>query len=91
MKKDSPEFDKAYDDFTKLMADLKTDKYNPSECALGILSAVRIMNEDTSMDFEAALHASTTVTTAKKFFNNIKKTDINKIVKAAKEVVKYDA
>ena len=90
VKKDSPEFDKAYDDFTKLMTDLKTDKYNPSECALGVLSAVRLMNEDTSMDFEAALHSSTTVTTAKKFFNNIKKTDINKIVKAAKEVVKYD-
>ena len=91
VKKDSPEFDKAYDDFSKLMADLKTDKYDPSECALGVLSAVRIMNEDTSMDFEAALHSSTTVTTAKKFFNNIKKADMNKIIKAAKEVVKYDA
>ena len=91
VKKDSPEFDKAYDDFTKLMTDLKTDKYNPSECALGVLSAVRLMNEDTSMDFEAALHSSTTVTTAKKFFNNIKKADINKIIKAAKEVIKYDA
>ena len=91
IKKDSPEFDKAYDDFTKLMTNLKTDKYNPSECALGVLSAVRLMNEDTSMDFEAALHSSTTVTTAKKFFNNIKKADINKIIKAAKEVIKYDA
>lgn len=90
-KKDFPEFDKAYDDFTKLMGSLKTDKYNPSECALGVLSAVRLMSEDASVDFEAALHSSTTVTTARKFLNNIKKNDINKIIKAAKEVVKYDA
>lgn len=89
-KKDSPEFDKAYDSFVKLMESLKTDKYDPTGCSLGILSAVRLMNEDTSLDFEAALHSSTTVTTAKKFFNNVKKADINKIIKAAKEVVKYD-
>ena len=83
--------DKLKEVLTKLMDSLKTDKYNPSECALGALSAVRLMNEDSSLDFEAALHSSTTVTTTKKFLNNIKKADINKIVKVAKEVVKYDA
>ena len=38
-----------------LLSSIKTGKYDPSECALGILSAVRLMNEDASITFEAAL------------------------------------
>ena len=89
--KDSPEFDKAYDSFISLLSSIKTAKYDPSECALGILSAVRLMNEDASITFEAALPASTTAANSNKFLTNVSKGNIKKIVAAAKEVVKYDS
>ena len=89
--KDSPEFDKAYDSFMNLLSSIKTGKYDPSECALGILSAVRLMNEDASITFEAALPASTTAANSNKFLTNVSKGNIKKIVAAAKEVVKYDS
>ena len=89
--KDSPEFDKAYDSFMSLLSSIKTAKYDPSECALGILSAVRLMNEDASITFEAALPASTTAANSNKFLTNVSKGNIKKIVAAAKEVVKYDS
>ena len=89
--KDSPEFDKAYDSFMNLLSSIKTAKYDPSECALGILSAVRLMNEDSTITFEAALPASTTAATSNKFLTNVSKGNIKKIVAAAKEVVKYDS
>jgi hypothetical protein len=89
--KDSPEFDKAYDSFMNLLSSIKTAKYDPSECALGVLSAVRLMNEDASITFEAALPASTTAANSNKFLTNVSKGNIKKIVAAAKEVVKYDS
>ena len=89
--KDSPEFDKAYDSFMSLLSSIKTAKYDPSECALGILSAVRLMNEDASITFEAALPASTTAANSNKFLTNVSKGNIKKIIVAAKEVVKYDS
>ena len=89
--KDSPEFDKAYDSFMNLLSRIKTAKYDPSECALGVLSAVRLMNEDASITFEAALPASTTAANSNKFLTNVSKGNIKKIVAAAKEVVKYDS
>lgn len=89
--KDSPEFDKAYDSFMSLLSSIKTAKYDPSECALGVLSAVRLMNEDASITFEAALPASTTAANSNKFLTNVSKGNVKKIVAAAKEVIKYDA
>ena len=89
--KDSPEFDKAYDSFMNLLSSIKTGKYDPSECALGVLSAVRLMNEDASITFEAALPASTTAANSNKFLTNVSKGNVKKIVAAAKEVVKYDS
>ena len=89
--KDLPEFDKAYDSFMNLLSSIKTAKYDPSECALGVLSAVRLMNEDASITFEAALPASTTAANSNKFLTNVSKGNIKKIVAAAKEVVKYDS
>ena len=71
--KDSPEFDKAYDSFMNLLSSIKTGKYDPSECALGVLSAVRLMNEDASITFEAALPASTTAANSNNFLTNVSK------------------
>ena len=74
-----------------LLSSIKTAKYDPSECALGVLSAVRLMNEDASITFEAALPASTTAANSNKFLTNVSKGNIKKIVASAKEVVKYDS
>jgi UV DNA damage repair endonuclease len=73
------------------MESLKTDKYDPTSCSLGVLSAIRLMNEDPSVTFENALPRTTSETSAKEFLKQVNKTNISKIIKAAKEVVKYDS
>ena len=83
-------FDDAFDTFTGLMDSLKTDKYDPSACSMGIISAVRLMNENPEMTFEKALPTTTTEASTKKFISQISKEDIDKVIEAAKEVVKYD-
>ncbi len=83
-------FDMAYNNFTGLIDSLKTDKYDPSVCSLGIMSAVRLMNDDPTLTFEKTLPTTTTSSSAKKFLNQIAKEDIKKVIEAAKEVIKYD-
>ena len=90
-KKDLVAFDNAYDGFTTLMESLITDKYDPTGCSLGVLSAIRIMNEDPSVTFENALPKTTSEASAKQFIKQISKTNLTKIIEAAREVVKYDS
>ena len=90
-KKDLIAFDNAFDNFTDLMDSLKTDKYDPTGCSMGIISAIRLMNEDPSLTFEAALPTTATAASAKKFLSKISKEDVDKVIEAAKEVVKYDS
>ena len=90
-KKDLIAFDNAFDNFTDLMDSLKTDKYDPTVCSMGIISAIRLMNEDPSLTFEAALPTTATAASAKKFLSKISREDVDKVIEAAKEVVKYDS
>lgn len=88
--KDLIAFDDAFDRFTGLMDSLKTDKYDPTGCSMGIISAVRLMNEDPEMTFEKALPTTATAASAKRFLSQISKEDIGRVIEAAREVVKYD-
>lgn len=89
-QKDLVAFEDAYDRFTTLMESLKTDKYDPASCSLGVLSAVRLMNEDPTVTFESSLPKTTSETSARQFLKQINKTNLAKVIAAAKEVVKYD-
>ena len=89
-KKAVSSFDEAFDSFAGLIESLKTPKYDPSGCKHGVLLAVRVMNEDPSVSFEKALPTTTTASSASKFLANVKKEDIDRIIKAAKEVLKFD-
>ncbi|MCR5604987.1 MAG: hypothetical protein K6G27_14980 [Lachnospiraceae bacterium] len=88
--KDLIAFDDAFDMFTGLMDSLKTDKYDPTGCSMGIISAIRLMNENPEVTFEKALPTTATAASAKKFLSQISKENIDKVIEAAREVVKYD-
>ena len=81
--KDLIAFDDAFDRFTALIDSLKTDKYDPTGCSMGIISAVRLMNEDPEITFEKVLPTTATATSAKNLLSHISKIGVCETPEAA--------